>query len=77
MLEGTLSDLNVADPPKIGTRSVCGTWLALHSEIIAMLELKKKLINRQGTNTPASSADNRSKRSVKTKVRRHAKGITS
>ena len=56
-------DLNVADAPKIGTRSVCGTWLALRSEIIQMLELKQKVVKRQGANTPASSADNRKKAS--------------
>lgn len=61
--ENTLVDLNVADAPKIGSRSVCGTWLALRSEIIQMLELKQKVVKRQGTSTPASSADNRKKAS--------------
>lgn len=65
--ENTLVDLNVADAPKIGTRSVCGTWLALRSEIIQMLELKQKVVKRQGANTPASSADNR-KKAAKQKV---------
>lgn len=58
--ENTLADLSVADPPKLGTRSVCGTWLALRSEIIQMLELKQKMLKKQG-HTPASSTDNRKK----------------
>ena len=57
----------MADAPKIGTRSVCGTWLALRSEIIQMLELKQKVVKRQGANAPASSADNR-KKATKQKV---------
>lgn len=68
LLEGMLADLNAADPPKIGTRAVCGTWLALRSEIIAMLELKKKVMSKTDAGTPASSTDNRSKRGVKNKV---------
>ena len=66
--EGTLSDLNVAALPVIGTRAVCGTWLALRAEIIAMLEMKRKLVSRQSTSTPASSADARSKRGPKGRV---------
>ena len=42
-VEATYADLHVAEPPKIGTRAVCATWLALRAEIIEMLELKNKL----------------------------------
>ena len=71
-LENTLADLSVADLPKMGMRSVCGTWLALRSEIIEMLELKQRVVKRQGPHTPASSADNRKKPS-KQKVTNHRK----
>ena len=70
MLETMLAELEVANPPTSGTRSACGTWLALQSEIIATLDLKLKVQSRQpGGNTPGnSSADARSKRPAKAKV---------
>lgn len=44
----TLAELGIKGPPAVPTRSVCGAWLALRAEVIQVLELKKRLQNRQG-----------------------------
>lgn len=56
----------MAEAPRIGTRAVCATWLALRSEIIQMLEMKQK-VDKKRHSTPASSADTR-KKATKQKV---------
>ena len=56
-IEAMYADLQVADPPKMGTRSVCGTWLAMRREIIEMMEIKSKLTTVQRVTGPAYSSN--------------------
>lgn len=60
-VEAMYADLHVAEPPKIGTRAVCGTWLALRAEIIEVLEMRNKLNTVQRVSGPAYSNDARKK----------------
>ena len=73
-VEAMYADLHVADPPKIGTRAVCATWLALRAEIIQVLELRNKLSTVQRASGPAYSVDVR-KKPPKGKVRRPSSSL--
>lgn len=45
-VESTLIELGVDNGPVVTTRATCGAWLALRAEIIAMMDLKRRLQNR-------------------------------
>ncbi|GMH38166.1 hypothetical protein BSKO_06050 [Bryopsis sp. KO-2023] len=42
LVENTLKDLGCSNYPRIATRSQAGAWLALHAEVINLVESRKK-----------------------------------
>ncbi|KAK9805209.1 hypothetical protein WJX72_006091 [[Myrmecia] bisecta] len=46
-VDTALTELGIPGPPTVPTRAVCGAWLALRAEVIAMQDLKRRLLNRQ------------------------------
>lgn len=51
LVEASLAELNwpaAIHGPMVNTRAVCGSWLALRSEVLSLFELRKRVANRMG-----------------------------
>lgn len=68
-LEGSMAELKITEFPKAMTRATCGAFLALQSEVLALLELKRQLATMQaltaGTKRPKLESPDEAPRSDK------------
>lgn len=72
MVEQLLSEVGVVATPEMPTRETCGAWLMLRTEVIALVEARKRLANNRAAAEAGGNPEGRGKRAHKGKVWRPA-----